>query len=233
MTVVQQLYDLLAIDVEIDKCKQSIASIDETLADNRLLLGTQRVVEETQATLREQETVRKDLELVVDSYQDKGKQLETKLYGGTVSNPRELRDMQIGLNLLQEQQKQQEESLLLSLEGVEDTERRLGNLQSALEEIQAARQKQQEQLLGEKTNLEKDSSALNEKRQGLSSLVSTEQLRLYDSIRSIRQGQAVAKVDRGMCQGCRISLPTKIVQLARTSEKPVQCPSCSRILYTG
>ncbi|MDA0988696.1 MAG: C4-type zinc ribbon domain-containing protein [Chloroflexi bacterium] len=233
MTVVQQLYDLLAVDVEIDKHKQSIASIDETLADNRLLLGTQRAVEETQATLREQETVRKDLELIVESYQDKGKQLETKLYGGTVRNPRELRDMQVELNLLQEHQKQQEESLLLSLEGVEDTERRLGNLQSALEEIQTARQKQQEQLLGEKTNLEKDSGVLNEKRQGLSSLVSPEHLRLYDSLRSIRQGQAVAKVDRGMCQGCRISLPTKIVQSARTSEKPVQCPSCSRILYAG
>ena len=66
MTVVQQLYYLLAIDVEIERFRKSIASIDDTLADNHLLLETQRSLEETQATLRTQETERKDLELTVE-----------------------------------------------------------------------------------------------------------------------------------------------------------------------
>ncbi len=74
---------------------------------------------------------------------------------------------------------------------------------------------------------------LEVKRQNQTSLVSPEHLNLYDSLRSKRQGQAVVKVERGLCQGCRISLPTKVVQLARTAQKPVQCPSCSRILYVN
>lgn len=233
MTVVQQLYDLLAIDVEIERFGKSIASIDGILADNHLLLEVQRALEETQATLREQETERKDLELIVESFHEKGEHLESKLYGGTVRNPRELKDMQVELNLLREQQQQKEESLLMALAVTEETEQSHGSLKSALQEIQAARQKERKQLLNEKTHLQKDSAVLEEKRQGLTSLVDTAHLKLYDSLRSTRQGQAVAKVERGICQGCRISLPTKMVQLARTAQKPVQCPSCSRILYAS
>jgi predicted nucleic acid-binding Zn-ribbon protein len=233
MTVVQQLYDLLAIDVEIERFRKSIVSIDDTLADNHLLLETQRSLEETQATLRTQETERKDLELTVESYHDKGEQLESKLYGGTVRNPRELNDMQVELNLLREQEKQEEESLLVALGAAEETEQSLGSLKSALQEIQTARKKEQKQLLEEKAHLEQDSAVLGEKRQGISSLVDTVHLKLYDSLRSARQGQAVAKIERGMCQGCRISLPTKVVQVARTAQKLVQCPSCSRILYAS
>ena len=233
MTVVQQLYDLLAIDVEIERFRKSIASIDDTLADNHLLLETQRALEETQTTLRKQETERKDLELIVESFHDKGEQLESKLYGGTVRNPRELKDMQLELNLLREQQKQEEESLLVALGATEETEQSLGSLKSALKEIQTARRKEQKQLLEEKTHLQEDSAVLEEKRQGITSLVDTVHLRLYDTLRIARQGQAVAKVERGICQGCRISLPTKVVQLARTAQQLVQCPSCSRILYAS
>ena len=233
MTVVQQLYDLLAIDVEIERLGKSIASIDAILADNHLLLEVQRALEETQATLREQETERKDQELIVESFHEKGEQLESKLYGGTVRNPRELRDMQVELNLLREQQQQKEESLLVALEVTDETEQRLDSLKSDLQEIQTVRQKEQKQLLEEKTHLQEDSAVLEEKRQDLTSLVDAVHLKLYDSLRSTRQGRAVAKVERGMCQGCRISLPTKVVQLARTEQKPVQCPSCSRILYAS
>ena len=79
MTVVQQLFDLLAIDVEIERFRKSIASIDDTFADNHLLLEAQLALDETQATLITQETERKDLELIVESFHDKGELLESKL----------------------------------------------------------------------------------------------------------------------------------------------------------
>lgn len=231
MTVVQQLYDILVVDVEIERYRKSISTIDETLADNQLQMRTKRAVDEAQATLRKQETERKDLEITVESFREKGEQLETKLYGGTVRNPRELKDMQSEFDLLRGQQKQEEDNLLIALGSAEETEQSLGSLKSSLKEIQAARRKEQNQLLGEKSHLQEGSTVLEEKRKVLSSLVDAEHLKLYDSLRVIRQGQAVAIIERGMCQGCRIALPTKVVQLARSGVKPVQCPSCSRILY--
>lgn len=231
MTVVHQLYDILIVDVEIEGYNKSISTIDETLADNQLLLRTQLVVSEAQAKLIKQETERKDLELTTESFREKGDQLEITLYGGTVRKPRELKDMQLALGLIREQQKQEEDNLLLALAATEETEERLGSLKSALNEILTSRRKEHEQLLGEKTHLQEDSAVLGEKRKVMSALVDAADLRLYDSIRAIRQGRAVAIVERGTCQGCRISLPVKVVQSARNGVNLVQCPSCSRILY--
>jgi hypothetical protein len=45
-----------------------------------------------------------------------------------------------------------------------------------------------------------------------------------------QRGQAVAKVEQGLCRGCRISLPTAELQRARSGNL-VQCSSCGRLLF--
>jgi len=231
MTVVRQLFDLLGIDWEIDQSTQSMVSVESALADDGLLVESQKAVEKAQDILRWQETERRDLELTVGTSQAKAKDLEGKLYGGTVRNPKELESMHLELSLLRDQQKQEEENLLNALEVVDDTERDITSLEDTLKQTLTTWQREHDRLLKERVQLQKEMVALSERRLNLSSGVSQDYLRLYDSLRVGRQGQAVAKVERGICQGCRISLPTRVVQQVRNSEKPVQCPSCNRILY--
>ena len=57
-------------------------------------------------------------------------------------------------------------------------------------------------------------------------------LGLYENLRRVKQGRGVARIERGTCQGCRLSLPTHLVQRVRTGGLLVQCPSCERILVT-
>ena len=233
MTVVQQLHDLLGIDGDLDRCRQSIASIDETLADDRLLRERRRAVEVARTVLSRQETVRRDLELSIGSFQEKGAQLEGTLYGGSVRNSRELEGMHLELNLLRENQRKLEEELLSALEAIDETQRKLGGLEGSLREMETSRGQQRKQLLAERAQLETESAALEVRRGNMTSQVSVEHLRLYDGLRATRQGRPVARVERGVCRGCRISLPTRVVQQARTSQRPVQCPSCSRILFVS
>lgn len=233
MTIAQQLYDLLGIDAELDRCKSSIAAIDETLADDRQIRDRRRAVEVGRAVLSKQETQRRDIELSIGSSQEKGKQLEETLYGGSVRNSRELEGMHLELSLLKENQQKQEEGLLRALEAIEDTERKLGRLEGGLREMEETRERQLVNLGGERAQLESEIEALEARRRGMASLVSPEDLRLYDRMRVARQGQAVSRVERGVCGGCRISLPSRVVQQARTSQRPVQCPSCSRILFVS
>jgi predicted nucleic acid-binding Zn-ribbon protein len=56
-------------------------------------------------------------------------------------------------------------------------------------------------------------------------------LRTYDHVRRAHQGKGVAKVDRNLCLGCRISLPVSTVNKARNPNNLIQCPNCERILY--
>ena len=233
MTVVQQLYDLLGVDDDIDRHNQSIASLDAALEDTRQLEETRQAVEEARDTLRKQQAERTDLELTAESSQQKSGEVEGKLYGGTVRNPRELEDLQAELNMLRELQKKHEESLLQALEAVEETESSLNALEGSLQEMEATWQVDKARMLGERSGLQESLAQLQKKRDDMSALVSPVHLRLYDGLRSTRQGLAVVKVERGSCQGCRITLPTRVVQQARTSAEPVKCPSCSRILYAS
>ena len=68
-------------------------------------------------------------------------------------------------------------------------------------------------------------------RKLLMSEVGSQALEVYEWTKT-RKGQAVARVEQGTCQGCRISLPMNELQQARTG-KLVQCSSCGRILYLG
>ncbi|MBF8267336.1 MAG: hypothetical protein HW388_844 [Dehalococcoidia bacterium] len=231
MTVVQQLYDLLEVDEGIERCKQAVASVESALMDNRLLLQSQQMVEEARLTLKRQEVERRDLELTVESSQGKAALVQEKLYGGRVRNPKELENLQAELNILRGQQREQEGELLQLLEAIEGTQESLGNLENTLKEVETTWRREHDRLLVERERLRGDLALLEERRQRLSSLVSPGPLGLYNTLRSARLGLAVVKVERGICQGCRITLPTRVVQMARTSPTPVQCPSCSRILY--
>ena len=233
MTVVQQLYDLLVVDSEIERHNQSVESIYFSLKDNRRLLETRQAVEEARSSLRLQELGRRDLDLATESAREKTSQLEGKLYGGSVRNPRELEDMQAELNMLKGLQGKHEDDLLRVMEASEEAESNLSRLETALEEIEETWQRDQERLTQERKELQANLVILEEKRQQISSSVSSDHLGLYDRLRIARKGLAVVRVERGMCQGCRLTLPTHVVQQARNSPAPVQCPSCSRILYVN
>ena len=73
-------------------------------------------------------------------------------------------------------------------------------------------------------------AALETRRENQLPAVDAESMRLYQLLRERHRGQAVAGVERGMCQGCRIALPMSLVQKARSGGGLVQCVSCERIL---
>ena len=62
--------------------------------------------------------------------------------------------------------------------------------------------------------------------------ISATELETYRGLLKTREGEALAELGDGLCEGCFVNLPKNIVvRLARGTEL-VQCPSCDRILYT-
>lgn len=62
--------------------------------------------------------------------------------------------------------------------------------------------------------------------------ISASELEVYRGLLRTREGEALAELGDGLCEGCFVNLPKNIVvRLARGTEL-VQCPSCDRILYT-
>ena len=73
--------------------------------------------------------------------------------------------------------------------------------------------------------------ALRANRLALLPTMPSSLLPLYESLRRSKSGRAMALVERGTCQGCRLSLTTQETQRARSGQQIVQCSSCGRILY--
>ena len=98
-----------------------------------------------------------------------------------------------------------------------------------LETLKTEWHRQQQQLSDKLEKLKAILSDLRHKRKLMSDEIDPGAIKSYEKLRK-EKGIAVAKVEQGICHGCRISLPTSELQEAR-SDGLVQCSSCGRILF--
>jgi len=233
MTTAAELFALQEIDLALDRVTARLAEIEEALAEPDELLDARRVVEEKAAAAAALRARQKDLEWAVDEARRKAAEVEGKLYGGSIRNPKELADLQADLTSLQAQVRKREDDLLSLLVELEDAEAELAQAQATCAALEAQWEDQRQRLLQEKAELEPEVERLDALRRERSSGADRSVLGLYQTLRERRGGRAVAKVERGMCQGCRITLPMSVLQKARAGLGLVQCVSCERILLVS
>jgi hypothetical protein len=174
-----------------------------------------------------------DLEWEVEEVRTKAAEVEKKLYAGTVTSPKELSDLQADLTSLQGQVRKREDVLLALLVELDDAQTEAEKVEGKYAELGAQWRVSCDQLLAEKQRLLPEVEALEQRRAGESGGLDRAGLALYATLRERRGGRAVATVERGMCQGCRISLPMSVLQKARGGAGLVQCVSCERILLVN
>lgn len=226
-----ELYVLQEIDLAIDSSSTRLAVVEEQLGETEELRAAREVTGEKRRALGALSQGRKDLEWQVDEVRSKASVIDKKLYGGTVRNPKELADLQADLMALQSQVRRREDSLLNVLLEVEEAEGELKAEEVSTAAIEAGWREEQEALSQERGQLIEELAELKEKRSGQDSGYDEGALELYALLRLRRDGRAVAKVERGMCGGCRITLPISALHKARAGVDLVQCVSCERILY--
>jgi len=125
-----------------------------------------------------------------------------------------------------------EEEGLGLVEEVERLTEERDALRAAVAELEQEFALHSESIGKESTSTQKRAEALEKerKRRGGSELPA-DVLSTYEKLLEAREGQALAELDRRVCQGCYVSVPNNIyVRLARYTEL-VFCPSCGRILY--
>ncbi len=102
-------------------------------------------------------------------------------------------------------------------------------MNNELKTLEAEWQTQQKQLSAHLEQLKTMLSNLKHKRQLLIAEIDPQAIEVYHEIKK-QKGTAVAKVEQGICRGCRISLPVTELLRARSGSL-VRCGSCGRILF--
>jgi len=233
MAIAAELYALQEIDSAIDVAQATLAAVEQQLGETEELTSARAAVEEHREALRGLHDGQRDVEWQVDDARSHVTAVESKLYGGTVRNPKELAGLNDDANMLKGQLRRREDELLNHMVKVEEQEAALRQAEDVLKEVEGRWRGEQADLLGQKERLEAELTELEGGRQAQAGRVDGRVLELYDLLRDRRQGKAVVKVERGMCQGCRISLPMSVLQKARSGFDVVQCVSCERILYVS
>ncbi|MGQ9572512.1 MAG: zinc ribbon domain-containing protein [Dehalococcoidia bacterium] len=233
MTIAADLYALQEIDAAFEAAKASLAAVEEQLGESEELVAARRAVDDARGALGAVSKQQRELEWQVDDLRSRLSSVENKLYGGSVRNPKELGSMQEEANILRGQLRRREDELLDLMVRVEERQTAVQGAEEALAAVEKRWRQEQKELASQKELLEAELAGLGERREQQSRLVGAKVLALYENLRERRQGKAVAKVERGMCGGCRISLPMTVLQKARSGLDVVQCVSCERILYVS
>jgi predicted nucleic acid-binding Zn-ribbon protein len=128
---------------------------------------------------------------------------------------------------------EKEDKALEIMDQVESVQEKVVMKAAEVKGLEKDLKSKKKKLSAEQSRLQSELNQTEQKREKLAKKVEQSMLQLYDTLRANKQGKAVARIEQGRCQGCRIALPMSEIQRARIGEELVQCSSCGRILYLG
>ena len=229
MTVAKQLYRLQEVDLEIESGERALKQVKSQLGESQAVIKTQKQLDQEQKNLAEMSRQQRSAEWEIDDISTKLAAAEEQLFSGKVKNPKELTNLQHEVKAFKARRDKLEEKALEIIDKAEQAEASVAQTNKELEKLTAEWQSQQKQLNDEMKRLEDTLTELKAKRQRLAGEIDSEAFEFYQGLRK-GKGIAVARVEQGICRGCRISLPTTDLQQARSGNL-VQCSSCGRILF--
>jgi len=220
---------LQQIDIELQKNQQFVAETIRQLNEDSALVTAESELTRQKQQLVEAKGKQKNAEWELEDLQERINHLNNKLYDGTVNNPKELVNIKHEAESLKDRLSTKEDELLELMSQVEEMEAKVKTGTKEFQQLKQEWQQTQENLNRGKVEVNTVLTNLNENRRELAQQISPEALNLYEQIK-LTKGQAVAKVEQGRCQGCRITLPISRWQKARAGDL-VQCNNCQKILY--
>jgi len=229
MSIAKELYQLQEVELEIESSEQALRQIASQLGENQAVVRVQTKLALEQQRLEELRGQQHSAEWEIDDITSKLTTAEEELYSGRIRNPKELTSLQHEVDGLRVKRDQLEDKALEVMEQVELAAASVASVSSELKTVEAEWHSQQQQLSTEMEQLKAILADLKHKQQLLLAGIDPQPVEFYYQLKKQR-GQAVAKVEQGICRGCRISLPTAEVQRARSGNL-VQCSSCGRILF--
>ena len=229
MNVSRQLFNLQEVDQEISSNEQTFARISAQMGESKDVLNTRLKMEAELKQLEETTHSQHSIEWEIEDISAKLSKFEKELYSGKTTNPKELTSLQQEIENLKTTREKFEDQDLEAMETIEKLNTSISELRNNLEKLEIQWQEQQQEFTVRLQELDSTISGLKEKRQVMASEIDPQVLTVYEELKK-QKGASVAKVEQGICRGCRISLPVHEFQQVRSGNM-VRCSSCGRILY--
>ena len=232
MNVTARLYGLQQIDTKLDRSEQRLRELEEAIGnDSEVRVATAWLAEaemETRAARRAHQAIEDEIEMLTQ----KRTAGEQRLYSGSVSNPKELQDLQDESASLARRISSLEERQLDAMIAQDESESRETDARHNLEVVQTKWNGEQAAFLEESRELQAVIVCLNDERETALIGVATDVQDNYDVVRKHKGGIAVAMVSDNICSACGMAPSAARIRQARSGgDAPVKCGNCARIMY--
>jgi len=225
-----RLYQLQKADTRLIELDKALGALRADNQHRQLLQEALTAHEGSEAALRQSRKELREMEHEDSTLRARAKMLEGKLYGGRISNPKELSGYQDELQAVQMRLGALEEAMLIRMEELEAREEEHRGLETGVEQARRDHDERQEALGQKIASLETESASLRLRRSEQASEVEPGLLKRYGDLLARKNGVAVARITRQTCGGCGMHLTDHKIQEAGRDGLTF-CSTCSRILY--
>ena len=230
MTTTKQLYFLQEMDLALDRLQGEKTQAEEELSAGLSIEHMETAFQEEKDRLNEVQTQHRAQRLETESVRERSTRLEAQLYSGEITNPRDLEILEQEVNQVRGLLEQQDAELLELSVQTEESQNKRDSLEKELSDNRATWESRQAELQGQVEGWNSEVETLSTQRKDLVETLDPSDVQRYESLRKAKRGVAVAKVERGLCQACRMALPTQQQQRVRIGRQTVNCSSCGRML---
>jgi predicted nucleic acid-binding Zn-ribbon protein len=226
-----RLYELQQIDSAIARATARRQALDDGSAGRAALDAARARLDALRAEAEEGAGHMRTRDLEIQSLRAKRTKIEADMYSGRVGNPKELTAMTDEVAALGRYQAQLEDEVLHLMELAETLDAQAA---AAAEQLRAAEAELARVVAAfEAAAVETDAevAALEARRRAHVAEIDEDLLRRYDRLREAKGGLAVVAVRGGVCDGCHVVVPERVVsRLERDPEHLVACDGCGRLL---
>lgn len=232
MSQVRLLYQLQSVDSERLRKRQALQDAESNLGETSNLQQARTIMMQEESELGHWNGRLRDLDLKLKGLNAKIQRTEQRLYGGGVSNPKELQSLQADSEHLRRRRSKAEDGLLEAMTEVDDREVRVTEARAVFSQIEGQWKAEQDRLRATIAQLRDELESLAGTNRELRSAIGETDLSLYDALLRSKGGLAVAILKGELCGACRVRVPSGLAQRVRQGQDLAICNNCGRILVS-
>lgn len=225
------LYDLQRLDVQIAKANAGLEALNGALALRKQYSTAKKQSEAASKAHLDAEIELKDNELQLKSIDDKRAAVEKKLYGGMVSNPKELSSLEREIEHLKGQQGELDVRVLELYESVEVLREKAKTAKTLMEGLEQQARAAIGKETVERKRLEAELAELEPLRDfAVTKITNRQLLSRYEAIRKKNGNTGMAKIHDHQCEGCHVAVTNFAIRNIFEEKGIEYCENCGRIL---
>jgi len=224
------LWAVHLVDARLADARERRAALDDGTAMRAEVVAARAAAADAAARLRQAQTTLRDRELALKTIEGKQKKAQADLYGGRVSNPKELADLQEDLGALARARDPLEDQILALFDGIEALKREEAEARATLTGVDQRLAAHLAEFEAARSGIDAEIASLTSERATRAAAVEPRLLRKYEGIAAQEAGVGMVAILGGFCGGCRNDVPPQFVSRIREGHV-ITCERCHRILY--